>query len=176
MRLPYTVDIRICEMRISAAMVGRRRLASAPQFANADLGRAGRRAGDSRVVRNSQMRISPSPVGRRRLASGPQFRNADLGRASRPPTTRVWSAIRKCEFQHLSFTAFVVKAEANSQVTEVYEKSLIMEVDISVADKLRTQWTQVTADVEKLTAHRREITTQMKAIGDELLRLLSKVK
>nr|GLL32304.1 hypothetical protein Itr_chr07CG19240 [Ipomoea trifida] len=76
MRLPYTVDIRICEMRISAAPVGRRRLASAPQFANADLGRAGRRAGDSRVVRNSQMRISPSPVA--------------------APATRVWSAIRKC--------------------------------------------------------------------------------
>nr|GLL47097.1 phytosulfokine receptor 2 [Ipomoea trifida] len=68
-------------MRISAAPVGRRRLASAPQFANADLAFAGRppatrvwsairkcgsrlrrsAAGDSRVVRNSQMRISPSP-------------------------------------------------------------------------------------------------------------------
>nr|GLL47096.1 hypothetical protein Itr_chr14CG18300 [Ipomoea trifida] len=96
MRLPYTVDIRICEIRISAAPVGRRRLASAPQFANADLAFAGRppatrvwsairkcgsrlrrsAAGDSRVVRNSQMRISPSPVGRRRLACDKPFQLA----------------------------------------------------------------------------------------------------
>ncbi|XP_031099890.1 protein FLC EXPRESSOR-like [Ipomoea triloba] len=80
------------------------------------------------------------------------------------------------ELRRLSATASAVKAEADAQVSEVYEKSIIMEVDIRAADKLRTQWAQVTADVEKLNAHRTELVAQMKEIGDEMMRILPEVK
>ncbi|XP_019178302.1 PREDICTED: protein FLC EXPRESSOR-like [Ipomoea nil] len=81
------------------------------------------------------------------------------------------------ELRHLSSTASAVKAEADAQVSEVYEKSLIMDLDIRAADdELRNQWAQVTADVEKLNARRTELVAQMKEIGDEQMRILPEVK
>eukprot|EP00257_Ricinus_communis_P006187 XP_002521190.2 protein FLC EXPRESSOR isoform X1 [Ricinus communis] len=72
------------------------------------------------------------------------------------------------ELRHLSAAAADVKAQRDDQVREVYERSLKLDAEVRSIDALRAELVQVTADVEKLSVHRQELTAELRAINSDV--------
>ncbi|KAA8549459.1 hypothetical protein F0562_001143 [Nyssa sinensis] len=80
------------------------------------------------------------------------------------------------ELRHLSAVAADVKAERDAQVREVYERSLKMDAEVRSIDALNEELAQVTADIQELTAVRRELTAKLQAIDGDLVRAGSELQ
>ena len=72
------------------------------------------------------------------------------------------------ELRQLSAAAAEVKAQRDAQVREVYERALKVEAEVRSADDLNLEMAQVTADIQKLAAERRELKSKLKTFDADL--------
>ncbi|KAL3530930.1 hypothetical protein ACH5RR_010252 [Cinchona calisaya] len=73
------------------------------------------------------------------------------------------------ELRHLSSTAANVKAECDARVREVHERSLRAEAELRSVDELGAELAQVKFDIQKMTADRKEFTSKLREINEELV-------
>ncbi|XAR60775.1 hypothetical protein NMG60_11034272 [Bertholletia excelsa] len=72
------------------------------------------------------------------------------------------------ELRRLSATGTEIKAERDAQVREVHERSMKMEAEVRAIDALNSELVQVSADIQKMSAARQELTAKLKAIDNDL--------
>lgn len=77
-------------------------------------------------------------------------------------------ALAQEEVRHLSAAAADVKIERDDQVRKVFDRSLQMDTEVRSIDALRAELVQVRMDVEKLTVHRQELTSELRVINGDL--------
>ena len=77
------------------------------------------------------------------------------------------------ELRHLSATAAKVKAERDAEVREVYEKSLKMDAEVRAMDAMMAELVQIRADIQRLSAVKKELNSELQAIRDDLTKASS---
>lgn len=79
------------------------------------------------------------------------------------------------DLRQLATTARKIRDERDSQVKELYEKSLNLESEVRGIDTLHSEHAQVIADVQKLSESKNQLVSQFKAVDDELSRVKADV-
>lgn len=79
------------------------------------------------------------------------------------------------ELRKLSATAREIREERESQVKELYDKSLKLETEVRAIEALNSEHTQVIGDIQKLTESKIQLAAQLKVLDTELSDL-SRVK
>lgn len=75
------------------------------------------------------------------------------------------------DLRKLSAAATTVRAERESKVKDLYDKSLQLEAEVRGIEALNSEHTQVIADIQKLTESKIQLAAQFKAIDAELTRV-----
>ncbi|KAL2899265.1 Protein FLX-like 1 [Bienertia sinuspersici] len=79
------------------------------------------------------------------------------------------------DLRQLASTAHKIREEKESQVKELYEKSLNLESEVRAVETLNSEHAQVIAHVQKLTESKIQLASQFKALEDELTRVKADV-
>ncbi|XP_021720984.1 protein FLX-like 1 [Chenopodium quinoa] len=75
------------------------------------------------------------------------------------------------ELRKLSAAARKFREERESQIKELYEKSLKLETEVRAIEALNSEHTQVIGDIQKLTESKIQLTAQFKVLDTELSRV-----
>uniref|UniRef100_A0A803LCU4 Uncharacterized protein n=1 Tax=Chenopodium quinoa TaxID=63459 RepID=A0A803LCU4_CHEQI len=75
------------------------------------------------------------------------------------------------ELRKLTAAARKFREERESQIKELYEKSLKLETEVRAIEALNSEHTQVIGDIQKLTESKIQFTAQLKVLDTELSRV-----
>lgn len=75
------------------------------------------------------------------------------------------------ELQRMAHFAESMRMEKDAQMSEIFEKSVRLEVDLRGVEAMRTELLKVHNDIKELTAVRQELTGQVQLMNQDLARL-----
>lgn len=84
--------------------------------------------------------------------------------------------VAQFELQRMHEYAGLLHAEKDSQMRELYEKSVKMDRDLQAVDNMRTELMRVCGDIKELTAARQELTTKAQLMTEDLARMTAELQ